>query len=62
MQHQMKMMTVEKYIRAFENKKVMALLTAGFSEAIDSKLAPIEDISKMKEENEYRDDRNQDHC
>ena len=41
-----------------ESKNVTALLTAGFNEAIDRKLAPIEeDISKVKEENEYRNDR-----
>ena len=38
-----------------ESKNVTALLTVGFNEAIDRKLAPIEeDISKVKEENEYR--------
>ena len=36
----------------------MVLLKVGFNKAIDRKLATIEeDISKMKEENEYRDDR-----
>ena len=36
----------------------MALLTGSFNEAIDRKLALIEeDIFKMKEEHEYRDDR-----
>ena len=49
--------SVEKHIKALENKKMMALLTAHFNKATDRKLAPIEGISKMKEENEYRDDR-----
>ena len=50
---------IDKYIlfKALENKEVMVVLTVGFNEAIENKLAPIyENMSKMQEANELRDE------
>lgn len=49
---------VTKYIAALKNEQVMGLLTAGFTQAIDTKIEPLEkDIKRIEESNEIRDER-----
>ena len=46
------------FIRALANPQAMSLLTAGFNEAIDKKLEPInENFQKIEEGNTMRDER-----
>ena len=49
---------VTKFITALRNEQVMGLLTAGFNQAIDTKIEPIqEDIRLIEESNKFRDER-----
>ena len=49
---------VMNFITALRNNQVMGLLTAGFNQAIDTKIEPIqEDIRLIEESNKFRDER-----